>query len=61
MVLMSSIFYSESAKSVMGNPCLEKVTEAQIDRETSRWMRNWRDRRGGKKIHKSFHQEDSSV
>ena len=55
---MSSIFYSESA---MGNPRFEKVTEAQIDRETSRWMRNWRDRRGGKKIQKSFHQEDSSV
>ena len=37
--------------AVMANPVLVgAVTEKSIEKEISTWMRNWRDRAGGKKL-----------
>ena len=41
--------------AVMANPVLVgAATEKSIKKEISTWMRNWRDRAGGKEILRSF-------
>ena len=35
--------------AILGSNCHPNATEAEIEKECSKWMRNWRDRSGGRK------------
>ena len=35
--------------AIFGSNCHPNAPEAEIEKECSKWMRNWRDRSGGRK------------
>ena len=43
------LIYEVMSDAILGSNCHPNATEVEIEKECSKWMRNWRDRSRGRK------------